>query len=166
MAYDYIQAFTEGHSYNQRVAAYLRSKDIKCHAPELQIAKTDAERRHLTVTEKDIVLEFSPQVLEVKSSRRNFGGDPTEFPFPDTIVDTVNSFESKDVKPCAYILVSRDTGAMLAIGTSSYSRWKKVTLHDRYQDLTDEFYIVNKSDLRPIGELVQYLQQLQIRKSG
>lgn len=52
MAYDYISAFTEGHSYNKIVARYLIDKGVPCTVPELQIAKTRDERRHMTLTEK------------------------------------------------------------------------------------------------------------------
>jgi len=163
MPYDYIKAFTDGHSYNKRVAEYLQSREIKCHAPELQIAQNSAERRHLTLTEKDIVLEGLPHILEVKSSSREFTDDPADFPFADTIVDTVSSFEDKILKPCAYILVSKVTSAMLAIGVSSYERWSKRTFFDRQQQLTDDFYLVNKADLRHMDDLVEYLLQRQSR---
>lgn len=143
------------------VAQYLRSREIKCHAPDLQIAQNSAERRHLTLTEKDIVLEGLSQILEVKSSSREFTDDPTQFPYADTIVDTVSSFEDKLQKPCAYILVSKVTGAMVAIGVSSKPRWKTKTFFDSKQQLTDDFYLVNKQDIRTMDELVQYLFNLQ-----
>lgn len=161
MAYDYIQAFTDGHAYNRRVAEYLRTREIKCHAPELQIAKNTAERRHLTLTEQDIVLEGLTHILEVKSSSREFTDDPNDFPYDDTIVDTVSSFEDKLHKPCAYILVSKVTGAMVAIGVSSQPRWKKRTFFDHKQQLTDDFYLANKEDIRHMDDLVEYLLKLQ-----
>ena len=163
MTYDYIKAFTDGHSYNRMVAEYLQRHDIKCHAPDLQIAQNSAERRHLTLTEKDIVLEGIPQILEVKSSSREFTDDPADFPYADTIVDTVSSFEDKIQKPCAYVLVSKVTGAMVAIGVSSRPRWKTRTFFDSKQQLTDNFYLVDKQDIRPMSELVAYLYGLQNR---
>jgi len=164
MPYDYVHAFTEGHSYNELVASYLQEYGVRCTVPELRIASSLAERRHLTVTEKDILLDDTGHVLEVKSSRRSFGWDPLDFPYPDTIVDTVNSYESKKVKPCAYILYSRPTGAMVAIGTSTKPRWKKTKFFDRYQQITDEFYLVGKDDIKPIGDLIQYLKNAQNRQ--
>lgn len=161
MPYDYIKAFTDGHSYNKRVAKYLQSREIKCHAPELQIAQNSAERRHLTLTEKDIVLEGLSHILEVKSSSREFTDNPADFPYADTIVDTVSSFEDKLHKPCAYILVSKVTGAMVAIGVSSRPRWKVKTFFDHKQQLTDDFYLVNKEDIRHMDDLVEYLLNLQ-----
>jgi hypothetical protein len=163
VTYDYVQAFTEGHSYNQLVAQYLNENGIKCCVPELQIAKNSAEIRQLTLTEKDIILEFSNGVLEVKSSRRSFGWDTENFPYSNMIVDTVDSYESKQQKPTAYILYSRPTGAMIAIGPSSKPRWQKRTFFDKYQKITDDFYVVDKTDIRPIGELIDYLSALQAR---
>lgn len=161
MAYDYVKAFTEGHSYNKIVAKYLSDRGIPCTVPELQIAKTAEERRRLTLEEQDIVLSLVDHVLEVKNVSINFSWDPSEFPFPTTIVDTVSSYEDKKQKPVAYILRSKPTGAMLAVGPSSKSRWAKKNLYDKKQQLTDNFYIVQKKDLRSMDELVNYLVALQ-----
>jgi hypothetical protein len=157
MGYDYVKAFTEGHSYNKIVAQYLIDNGIPCTVPELQIAKNSGERRHMTLTEKDIVLDLIPHVLEVKNVSIEFGWDPKDFPFPTTIVDTVNSYEDKQQKPLAYILRSKKTGAMLAVGPSSKDRWGQKSLYDKKQELTDNFYIVNKRDLRSMDELVAYI---------
>lgn len=165
MGYDYIKAFTEGHSYNKIVAKYLSEKGIPCTVPDLQIAKTAEERRKLTLEEQDIVLNLIPHVLEVKNVSINFSWDPRDFPFPTTIVDTVSSYEDKRQKPVAYILRSKPTGAMLAVGPSSKSRWTKKSLYDKKQKLTDNFYIVRKADLRSMDELVSYLLGLQNKKN-
>lgn len=165
MAYDYVKAFTEGHSYNKIVAQYLADNGIPCTVPELQIAKTAEERRRLTIDEKDIVLNLVPHVLEVKNVSIDFGWEPERFPYPTTIVDTVSSYEDKKKKPVAYVLRSKPTGAMLAVGPSSKDRWQKKSLYDKKQNLTDEFYIVQKSDLRSMTELVAYLLNLQKKYS-
>lgn len=165
MAYDYIKAFTEGHSYNKIVAKYLSEKGIPCTVPELQIAKNAEERKKLTLEEQDIVLDLIPHVLEVKNVSIDFSWDPSEFPFPTTIVDTVSSYEDKRQKPVAYILRSKPTGAMLAVGPSSKSRWTKKSLYDKKQELTDNFYIVRKMDLRSMDDLVDYLLGLQSKKN-
>lgn len=163
MTYDYVRAFTEGHSYNKIVAQYLIDNNVPCTVPELQIARTAEERRHLTVTEKDIVLSLIPHALEVKNVSIDFGWDPSNFPFPTTIVDTVSSYEDKEEKPLAYVLRSKKTGAMLAVGPSSKERWKKKTLYDKKQQLSDVFYIVDKQDLRSMSELITYITNLQKR---
>jgi hypothetical protein len=161
MAYDYVKAFTEGHSYNKIVAKHLADSGIPCTVPELQIAKNNEERRFMTLTEKDIVLDLVPYVLEVKNVSIEFGWDPKDFPFPTTIVDTVSSYEDKEEKPVAYILRSKKTGAMLTVGMSSKNRWRQKTLYDKKQQLTDNFYIVDKKDLRTMQELIDYLLKLQ-----
>lgn len=165
MAYNYIEAFTEGHSYNKVVAKYLIDKGIPCTVPELQIAKNSEERRRMTLTEKDITLDLLPHILEVKNVSVEFGWDPEDFPFPTTIVDTVNSYEDKQQKPLAYVLRSKKTGAMLAVGPSSKDRWKHKNLYDKKQELTDNFYIVDKRDLRSMDELVEHILKLQKRTS-
>jgi hypothetical protein len=46
---------------------------------------------------------------------------------------------------------------MLAVGPSSKDRWGQKSLYDKKQELTDNFYIVNKRDLRSMDELIAYI---------
>lgn len=157
MAYDYIKAFKAGHEYNKKVANYLNEFGIKCHAPDLKIARNSEEIREMTLTEKDIVLDLVDCVLEVKTSSRSFGWDPSKFPYNDTIVDTVNSYESKIVKPAAYILCSQQTGAMVAIPPSTKDRWRVARFYDKKQELYDDFYLIKKEDIASMTSLIDYL---------
>ena len=157
MGYDYIKAFKKGHYYNKKVAMFLSEFGIQCRVPELQIAKNFDEVKEMTLTEKDIILDAAKCILEVKSSSRTFGWDPKEFPYETTIVDTVGSYESKLEKPAAYVLVSQTTGAMVVLPPSSKDRWKKIKLFDKQQNLWDEFYLINKDDIRSITSLVDWL---------
>lgn len=164
MSYDYIKAFKKGHYYNCLVANYLNSRGIVCHAPDLKIAQNNEEIKEMTLTEKDVVLDLLDEVLEVKSATRVFSGDPLQFPNQYTIVDTVSGFRSKEKKPRAYVLVSQETKAMLAISPKSMDRWRVVHLYDKQQDLTDDFYQVKKEDLLPMETLVKFLLELQNKK--
>jgi len=161
MTYNYEKAFTEGHKYNNIVAKFLSEQGIPCKVPELELAQNKADRMRFTLGEKDIILEKLPKVLEVKTTRRAFGDDPHDFPFSNTIVDTVHGYESKEVKPYAYILYSQPTGSMLVLPPSTKNNWNIKTIYDTYQDLTDDFYLINKKDIRPMTDLVARLLQLQ-----
>ena len=161
MTYDYIAAFHEGHTYNRRVAKYLRSRGVKCYAPDLQIAQSNEERAIMTRTEKDIIIEGIDEILEVKSSSREFSDVPADYPYPTLIVDTVDSYEKKEKKPLAYVLVSKDTDAMITVGGSSKPRWFSRKFYDSKQCLWDNFYLANKSDIKHIEDLVQYLLRRQ-----
>jgi hypothetical protein len=157
MSYNYVQAFKEGHYYNEIVAGYLRSHGINCVAPELKIAQNSQEVKEMTLSEKDVVISASGSVIEVKSNRREFFWEPSAFPYKSIIVDTVSSYESKEVKPIAYVFVSRTNGAMVTIGSSTFKKWKKVSLYDKYQEITDDFYLADKSEIRPISDLVRHI---------
>ena len=50
---------------------------------------------------------------------------------------------------------------MVAIGVSSQPRWKVKTFFDHKQQLTDDFYLANKEDIRHMDDLVEYLLNLQ-----
>ena len=164
MTYNYEKAFTEGHKYNNIVAKFLKEQGIPCMVPNLELAHNKADRARFTLGEKDIILERLPKVLEIKTTRRSFGDNPQDFPFPNTIVDTVHGYESKEVKPYAYILYSQPTGSMVVLPPSTKSNWKIKTIYDTYQDLTDDFYLINKQDLRPMKDLVNRLRELQDAK--
>lgn len=158
MAYDYIRAFHKGHKYNKMVASFLSEFGIKCHAPELKIARNSHERWEMTQTEKDVVLDaIENGVLEVKTSSREFTWDPAEFPYSETIVDTVSSYENKIIKPLAYVLVSQKTDAILALPPSTKDRWEIRRLYDKQQELWDDFYVIKKQDIADIRKLVDYL---------
>jgi hypothetical protein len=161
MTYNYEKAFTEGHKYNNIVAKFLSEQGIPCKVPELELAQNKADRARFTLGEKDIILEKLPKVLEVKTTRRAFTDDSHDFPFSNTIVDTVHGYESKEVKPYAYILYSQPTGSMLVLPPSTKNNWNIKTIYDTYQDLTDDFYLINKKDIRPMADLVARLLQLQ-----
>jgi hypothetical protein len=158
MPYDYVKAFKKGHFYNKMVASFLNDNGINCYAPELKIAQNSQEIREMTQTEKDIVLTgIHDGVLEVKTSSREFGWDPADFPYSETIVDTVSSYEEKIIKPLAYVLVSQKTEAMVALPPSTKSRWKVRRLYDNKQELWDDFYVIQKQDIAEIGKLINYL---------
>ena len=155
--HNYEKAFGEGHKYNELVADFLKSNDIDCTVPELEIATDPADWKKFTAAEKDIILS-NGDVLEVKSSSQIFTEDPASWPMPRVIVDTYSGYNGKKKRPIAYIFISQKTKAMLAMSTEKPSRWVVERKYDRFRNKEDDFYFAPKTMLRPIGKLVSYLK--------
>jgi len=155
--FDYVAEMTKGHTYNEYVANILRSFDIDCSVPKLEIAKTKKDISRMTVNEKDIVLGDG-RCLEVKSRNLVFEDDPTSFPYSDLLVDTVSGYNAKAIKPLAYIFVSQKTKRMFALPTYTQSSWKVQRKFDQHRKHEDKFYLATVDLCRPFSALISYLK--------
>ena len=159
--FDYHAAFREGGRYAEVVAARLQADGVRCYAPAIQIAQTQEERDFMTMYETDIEFDWMETGLEVKSSSRIFSDLVDEYPYETLFVDTVSGFDSKVVKPIAYVFVSQTTSGMVCLSPKTKSTWMQVEAFDRKREITDRFYSVNKAKLQSYGSLVEWLIQKQ-----
>jgi len=167
--YDYREAFTLGHGYNQKMAKRLQDRGVDCYPPSLRFADDTPEARfEFTQNEKDIVLNNPSGLIEVKSSSTYWeDGDPSSIRsnFSSVFVDTVSSYEEKLIKPIAYILVSQHTDGVLVVPVTTKPLWQvKKNLYDKKQGIFDDFYLVEFQHLKTFDELVSHImkqQQLQ-----
>jgi len=153
--FDYHKAMAEGHGYNLYVADLLQHFGVpKVDVPEFTIATTHDEIKDKTLNEKDIVVD--DLILEVKSSSRSFQ-NVDDFPFNPVIVDTVHGFDSKIIKPFAYVMISQITQAIFVIPVSTKYDWTVQTFYDAQRDIEEQFYLVRKRHCRPFIEMVDIL---------
>ena len=157
MSFDYHAAMTEGHSYNEIVAARLRGENIGCTVPDLELVSTAEEIKRMTENEKDIILD-NGLVLEVKSRNIGFSEDPALFWQKDIYVDTVSGYEAKKVKPYAYVMVSQKSGNMIVVHSDTKDKWFKKTVTDPYRKVTDVFYKIEKQHITTWDSLVADLK--------
>jgi hypothetical protein len=108
----------------------------------------------MTENEKDIIVD--DLVIEVKSSSRSFK-NADDFPFNPVIVDTVHGFDSKIIKPFAYVMISQITQAIFVIPVSTKYDWTVQTFYDAQRDIEEQFYLVRKRHCRPFIEMVDIL---------
>lgn len=145
----------EGHGYNLYVADLLQHFGMpKVDVPEFTIATTHDEIRDKTLNEKDVIVD--DLVLEVKSSSRSFQ-NVDDFPYNPVIVDTVNGFDSKIIKPFAYVMISQITQGIFVIPVSTKYDWTIQIFYDAQRDIEESFYMVRKRHCRPFIELVDVL---------
>jgi hypothetical protein len=153
--FDYHKAMRDGHGYNLYVADLLRHFGVpKVDVPEFSIATTHDQIRDKTLNEKDIVVDGL--ILEVKSSSRSFE-DVDDFPYNPLIVDTVQGYEMKIIKPFAYVMISQITHATFVIPTATKYDWTISTFYDAQRDIQEQFYMVTKRHCRPFIEMVDIL---------
>jgi len=145
----------EGHGYNLYVADLLQHFGVpQVDVPDFSIATTHDEIRDKTLNEKDVIV--GDLVLEVKSSSRSFT-NADDFPFNPVIIDTVSGFDSKIIKPFAYVMISQITQGIFVIPTSTKYDWTIEKYYDGYRKIEERFYLVKKRHCRPFIEMVDVL---------
>ena len=153
--FDYHKAMREGHGYNLYVADLLQHFGVpQVDVPDFTIATTHDEIRDKTLNEKDVIV--GDLVLEVKSSSRSFI-NADDFPFNPVIIDTVSGFDSKIIKPFAYVMISQITQGIFVIPTSTKYDWTIEKYYDGYRKIEERFYLVKKRHCRPFIEMVDVL---------
>ena len=113
-----------------------------------------------TINEKDVLVD--DLVLEVKSRNLKFE-DIESFPYEKILIDTVDGFDKKAVKPFAYVMVSQITGKMFAIAGASKEHWTVGEIHDPHRNVDYQAYFATKRHCRPFIDLVDILLE---RASG
>ena len=164
MGFDYVTAFRQGGHWSKYVADILQSKGVRCSAPEIKIATTTAEREYMTRHEQDIIFDWNDEALEVKSSSRDFTSDCFNYPYQSLFVDTVSSFESKIVKPLAYVFVSQKVKGLVCLSPKAKNHWRKVEAFDKQRQINELFYSASKDLLIPFDDLVDHLLKHQNMK--
>ena len=153
---DYRKAFAVGHATNLFVAKEIVTWGIWVKCPPLEFAADAAEILRFSKNEKDV--ETHAGVIEVKGQSRDFTGDPDAFPYPSQIVDTVESWVSKETKPFAYVFVSKKTENCLVLPTKTSTTWRVETKFDRFKRRSIDFYVVDKQHLVSMEGLRKHLE--------
>lgn len=153
--FNYHKAMREGYGYNLYVADLLQHFGVpKVDVPAFSIATTHDQIRDKTLNEKDVIVD--DLVLEIKSSSRSFT-NADDFPFNPVMIDTVNGFDNKIIKPFAYVMISQITQGIFVIPTSTKYDWTIRTYWDAERQIEDQFYLVKKRHCRPFIEMVDVL---------
>jgi hypothetical protein len=153
--FNYETAMREGHGFNLYVADLLQTFGVpNVVVPEFSMAATYDERINKTLNEKDIVID--DLVLEIKSSSRSFK-NADDFPHNPLIVDTVHGYDSKVIKPWAYVIISQVTRGIFVIPTATKQYWTITTFYDAQRDIEERFYMTSKRHCRPFLEMVDLL---------
>lgn len=154
---EYRRAFADGHSRNEYVAELIAKQGLWVECPPLAYASDKSERSNFTKTEKDVITRAG--TIEVKGQGKLFTGDPSSFPFPTIIVDTVSGWVGKMDKPIAYVFVCMENNECLVVPGKSKPSWIVKRLFDNKKKIFDDFYVAPKSSLTTVVKLFEYLRK-------
>ena len=95
--------------------------------------------------------------FECKSRSLSFTGR-RDYPFPTAFVDRVETWKRKaNSKPAAILLVSQETGAILAIDAWTESDWVIEEKDDSVRGYRRSYYLVPRSILLEWDELISHI---------
>lgn len=155
----FAEELRRGHTWARHAASKLRSEGLAVQQPRLELRETIDDRGRFGSEEDLIVLLPGGRFLiECKSRNLRFSDDPASYPYPTAFVDTVSGWDQKQEKPRAVILVSQQTGGMLAVSVRETTQdWTITKRRDRVRGIPDSWYEVRKDQIRPFRDLTDYL---------
>jgi hypothetical protein len=130
---DFARRLKSGKKFEGVVVQKLIDEGI----PESEIEwdpsdKVDRSRSRADFAKFDTDIKVGDKVLEVKSRGNtcNFTG-VGDFPFPDIFLDSEAGWEQKKVKPDYYVVISQETGGVLAVPGDTRDQWDTRKVWDR-----------------------------------
>lgn len=144
-----------GHAWQSLPALFFRLNKLHVEIPQLSI-RENIEQADQWIQTVDLIVEGVH--LEVKSRNESFTS-PATFPYDTILVDTCKSYDTKTKKPMAYIMISRPTGAMLALPSVKPDKWTTCLKYDRVRKIRDKFYLAPRELLRPMDVLIKAIQK-------
>lgn len=152
----FFEELKQGHAWQTLPATFLSLQGFQVEIPSLKIRSSIVEASNW---KNDIDLYVNGIPLEIKSRNEEFTS-PESFPFATTFVDTCAGYDAKEKKPFAYIMVSRPTGAMLALQGNKPTKWIREQRFDRTRRIKDWFYLAPKEQLHPMSRIVTALRSI------
>jgi RNA polymerase primary sigma factor len=146
-----------GHDWAEKLATRLTAAGVSASATPM-VRRSSVDHRHEFRNEQDVVLARGHRAVEVKSRNLAFFEEPSTYPYPTALLDTVSGWDAKHPKPIAVVLVSQITGAMLVAPLSTSDNWTVTNAHDRVRGIDDRWYTVDVDDLIPFPVFVQRLR--------
>jgi hypothetical protein len=152
----FFKELKQGYYWQHLPLTFFELHGLEVQMPELKFRASIKEAEKWKNSSDLIVNGF---IIEVKSRNESFTS-PESFPYETILVDTVSGYDAKDVKPLAYIMISRPTGAMLTLRSTSSKGWQKESKFDNIRKITDDFYLCKKKRLQTLDVLVSYIKNL------
>lgn len=152
---EFFAQLSQGHLWQCYVANFFVLQGLDVQSSPIVIRPSYQQRAGFD--DHDLIV--AGHSIEVKSRSVPFtSGHDVPGKVMPFFVDTVEKFHRKAERPLAYVIVSKATGAMLAV-RSDPSHWSKVKDRDRTRNQVCEWYAAPRSRLRGIGSLVAHLRR-------
>lgn len=97
------------------------------------------------------------KVVEVKSHTADYRG-PQSWPWPVVIINRVDTWHRKVIKPELTVFVSQWAGGMAVVRTDE-SAFDVSRLYDKRAEVYRDYFVVSNDHLQPITELAPLLRE-------
>ncbi|MBV47335.1 MAG: hypothetical protein CMN10_02050 [Roseobacter sp.] len=135
------------------VAYRLIAEGLEVSVPRLRVRPSFAER-HAYRDTRDMIVEGHE--IEIKSTRFAFT-DPGEFPYNPCFVDTEEKILAKG-PPFAFLIVSQQTGAIMAVPGKTRDRWVVMEGRDHERGIGVRWLGCPIHLVRTFDEFVRHLE--------
>jgi hypothetical protein len=150
----FFSQLKEGFEWQKLPKLFFELHGLQVEMPELTIRKSIKDAADYICT-KDLIV--NGHIIETKSRNEAFTY-PLSFPYRTLFVDTVSGFDGKKTKPLAYVFISRPTGSMICLMSSTSHLWQKEQKFDRIRNINDTFYLADKKLCTELNDLVDVLK--------
>ena len=162
----FADELARGHAWQVLVAMRLLQAGLVVQVSRLMLWRTTAGLvgrppiEQFTSSDVDIMVGRKTLVpIEVKSRRFAFS-TPSDYPYADAMVGTVDSWKQATIRPQVVVLVSQQTRAMLAVNVvATFPDWAAKGNHDQVRGITNDSYFCPRTHLRSFAKLVGWLRQ-------
>jgi len=140
------------------VAEKIEALGYETEVPDLQFRKSIRDAKKFKDIADIIVTHPDEErvrfVAEVKSRRLTFK-TAKSYPWPTVFIDTVEGYHAKTTKPAIYVVVSRDSGACIAMPGELTDSWGVTETWDRVRQIKVTNYVSPKEDWTTLRRAVQ-----------
>jgi hypothetical protein len=150
----FFSQLKEGFEWQKLPKLFFELHGLKVEMPELTI-RDSIKDAGAYMSSKDLIV--NGHTIETKSRNEAFTYT-LSFPYKTLFVDTVSGFDGKKVKPLAYVFISRPTGCMICLMSSTSNLWSKESKFDRTRKITDTFYLADRKLCTGLDELIEVLK--------
>lgn len=158
------EQLTMGKSMESLVAQKLTDAGIPdVHHEDMGFRKDLSEIKFYSEETHDLWIKKWP--FEVKSREVEFT-EPDDWPMNlwPMMVDTVQSFSEKKIKPVGYIFISQITFKMMAVSLKSFRHWTTILRYDHKRGIKQEYYAVKKNHVISEADLIQRLRDMEWKR--
>lgn len=150
--------WAEGQKWQEYVAATLRAEGIEAEAENEPWDETRERVEEFAKYQADLVVR-GRYPFEIKSKVVPFTCRD-DFPFDQVLLDTVDGWDKKVVKPRGLLLVSQPTGAIVGFGLREHPDFGCVNIYDKYVQRSDWYYTLPKTLLLDWPQIVDGMRRM------
>lgn len=149
----FIRLLREGYDYECIVAERFRGYGLTVDHPPLTIRK-DVGDIYKWAQSRDMIV--AGKKIEVKSRKYHFSSH-RDFQFPDVYVESAEGYDVKEIKPFAYVIISKFTKQTFVFGGGNPDLWNKRVAWDGVRKINQLSYACPMNRCSGFQDLIEIL---------